>query len=281
MNAANTIQLDDLIHHLPVLPHVVHRVIEVIDSEEVTQNQVVDILSEDPGLVTQLLGLANSPFYGLSGKVLSIQTACVILGLHSIRNTLFGLGAMLAFPVDQGRVYDRKALWQHAHNVAGIARFLASRLGIEEGSAFTAGLLHDIGKLVFDDCCHDRLQEVFQYEQDNDCYGFEAEREVFGFDHAMLGAKLAEHWKLPAVVVSAIGEHHGLEPDSESDYTPLGCLVIVSDLLWHALQIGVEDDVLLPPLFENCLGRLGIKWSQIRVWLAEIDALMQSDISHL
>jgi len=275
----NAMQLDEVICHLPVLPHVVQRAIEVIDSDDVSQNEVVDILSKDPGLVTQLLGLANSPFYGLSGKVLSIQKACVILGLHSIRNTLLGLGAMHAFPVDQGNVYDRKALWQHAHSVAGIARFLASRIGMEEGSAFTAGLLHDIGELVFDDCCHDRLHEALQYQQDNDCYGFEAEREAFGIDHAMLGAKLAQHWKVPAVVVNAIGGHHAMEPGS--DTTQLGCLVNVSDFIWYALQISKRDDILLPPLLVNCLARIEVKWSQIRDWLPEIDALIQNNISRL
>ena len=78
--------------------------------------------------------------------------------------------------------------------------------------------------------------------------------------------------------VSAIGGHHGLEPDSDS--TQLGCLVNVSDFLWYALQISNHDDVLLPPLVENCLARLGAGWGQIRDWLPEIDVLIQNDISH-
>lgn len=273
MSAAYAIQLDEIINHLPVLPDVVQRTIELIDGDDVSQYEVVNILSEDPVLVSQLLGLANSPFYGLTGKVASIQKACVILGLHSIRNTLLGLAAMQAFPVEQSRIYDRRMLWQHAYRVAGIARFLAIRIGLEEGSAFTAGLLHDIGKLVLDDCYHNRLQVVLQNQHEHDNHSFEAERQVFGIDHAKLGAQLAQYWKLPEVVVNAISEHHGDE--SESDYTELGCLVNVSDLLWHALQLRTLDEVLLPPLVENCLSRLDLKWSQIRNWLPEIDALIQ------
>jgi len=273
MSVLSSAQLEQVLSRLPALPQVVTRSIAAIDRDEVTQIQVADILMQDPALVAQLLRLANSPFYGLSGKVSSVQDACVILGLHTIRSTLIAAGAMRAFPANKSQVYNREALWHHALCVAGTAQFLAARLRLEVGSAFTAGLLHDIGKLALDDCCAAALAEVIQYQKANDSYAFEAEQVVLGIDHMTLGAKLAQHWKLPAIVIAAIAGHHGKNP--EPGRAKLVDLVNLSDLLCHGLRIGTQEDVLIPPLAAGCLERLGIKWNRIRDWLPEMDALIQ------
>lgn len=273
MSVMNAAELEQLINQLPVLPAVVQRAVEVIDSEEASQSEVADILAQDPAMVTQLLGLANSPFYGLSGKVLSIEKACIILGMHTIRNALLAAGAMRTFPASSSRYYDREVLWQHALSVAGVAKFLASRLRMDEGSAFTAGLLHDIGKLAFDECCPERLAEVNLYQRENDCYEYEAELVVLGIGHMKLGEKLAQYWKLPAAVTVTIAGHHSANLAEEN--SELMALVNLSDLLCHSLQIMSQDDVTVPPLINNCLPTLNVTWDQIREWLPEIGALIQ------
>lgn len=273
MSVMNEIELKKLINQLPVLPAVVQRAIEAIDSEEASQNELAEILAQDPAMVTQLLGLANSPFYGLSGKVLSVEKACIILGMHTIRSALVAAGAMRTFPVDNSRFYDREILWQHALSVAGIARFLAARLRLDEGSAFSTGLLHDIGKMAFDECCADRLEEVNRYQQENDCHDFEAEHVVLGIDHMTLGKKLTEHWKLPVAVTAAIEGHHGMNQAEEP--TELTALVNLSDVLFHGLQIMDQEAVTIPPLIDSCLQKLGITWDRIREWLPEMNTLVK------
>lgn len=273
MSVMNQTELDQIINELPVLPAVVQRAIEVIDSEDASQAEVADILTQDPAMATQLLGLANSPFYGLAGSVLSIQKACIILGIHTIRSALVAAGAMRAFPVNSSKFYNREALWQHALSVGGIAKFIAARLRMDEGSAFTAGLLHDIGKLALDECCADRLEGVNSYQQEHDCYDHEAEFAVLGIDHMHLGAKLGQHWNLPAVVTNTIAGHHGANLAEEN--TKLVALVNLSDLLCHSLQIMHQENVTVPPLIDNCLPKLGVTWDQIREWLPEIGTLME------
>ncbi len=273
MNIMSEAQQAQMINHLPVLSQVVLQAIAVIDSEDPNQAEVTAILANDPGLVTQLLGLANSPFYGLSGKVLSIEKACIMLGLHTIRSTLLAVSAMNTFPADGGKVYDWEFLWHHSLTVAGISKFLATQLRKDEGSAFTAGLLHDIGKMVFDECCADKLPEVINFQKEQDCYEFDAELAILGINHMTLGAKLALHWKLPKVVITAIAEHHNTTQQVE--HTELAELVNLADLLCHGLQIEKQENILIPPLIENSLQKLGINWNQIKNWLPEIQPLIQ------
>jgi putative nucleotidyltransferase with HDIG domain len=272
MSSDDSIQVEQIINRLPAMPHVVQHALAAIDKEDVTQVVVAKILSQDQVLVAQLLGLANSPFFGLAGAVLSIQEACVVLGMNTLRSTLIATGAMRVFPITKKRIYNREVLWHHALCVAGITRFIALRLRLDEGSAFTAGLLHDIGKMAFDECCANALPAMLQYQKEHDCYEFEAEQAVLGMTHSALGAKLAQHWKLPAIVVAAIADHHTTVTQSER--ARLVDIVNLGDLLFHALQLRNQDNILLPPLATGCLTRLGLDWSRIREWLVEIDAIV-------
>lgn len=82
MSTINTAQFDQVISNLPALPQVVQRAITAIDSDDVGPSDVAEILAQDPVIATRLLRLANSPFYGMSGKISSIQQACVVLGMQ-------------------------------------------------------------------------------------------------------------------------------------------------------------------------------------------------------
>jgi putative nucleotidyltransferase with HDIG domain len=180
---------------------------------------------------------------------------------------------MQIFPVKRGQNCSREQLWKHALLVAGIARFIAAQLHMDEGCAFTAGLLHDIGKLIFNESFALEMQEVLHYCQEHDSYNFEAEQKILGIDHMQLGAKLAHHWKLPRDIVEAIAGHHGT---AEASYNEkLVALVNLSDLLFHSLDIIHQEQTLLPPLIVNCLANLNISWSRIQEWLPEIETQIQ------
>jgi putative nucleotidyltransferase with HDIG domain len=158
--------------------------------------------------------------------------------------------------------------WHHSLIVAQSADALAACAGLNRESAFTAGLLHDIGRLVLVTCFPEQSRRVAMFQRELDCHCGHAEQEILGLDHAMVGAALARRWKFAPMIQQAIALHH--QP-ATSPREPLVDLVHVADVTAHALDLCGDPCELVPPLDAQAWGSLGLQWPAYLHALGEIE----------
>jgi len=201
---------------------------------------IVQSIEYDPGLASNLLRMANSAYYGFRDPISSIRDAMVRLGTNQIYKMIVSWGfSPMAQQSVPGYGLTPGKLWEHSIGVAVGAEQLASDLNVEPSDhAFTAGLLHDIGKIAlgtFVEVDIDSIMEIVNQEK----VSFEvAEQQVLGIDHAEAGATLLEHWNLPTSVVEAGQWHH--QPEFLTDESLVVDLVHVADTMCLMGGIGAE-----------------------------------------
>jgi putative nucleotidyltransferase with HDIG domain len=254
----NPLSLDDVIgklQDLPSLPAVVMELLTSIDREDVDISVLARKVSHDQALTAKTLRLANSSTYGLQVKVTTIQQAITFLGFQTTRNLITAAAMTGCFPGGQCAGFDNTAFWRHSIATAACARVLARRMRFNQDYAFTAGLLHDIGRLVLVSTYPQRYAEVLAWRGAHDCELIEAERAVLGVDHVMTGVALAERWKFSETMRLGIAWHH--EPE-RAGAGFLATIIHVANAIVHALDIAGEDDDLVPPVSPVAWSALGL-----------------------
>lgn len=212
---------------LPTFPAVASRLIEEVARPDATSEEIGRIVALDPALTARTLRLANSDFYGFPRKVGSVELAAVVLGAATIRDLV--LTASVARTVGcSGAALE--GLLSHSMAAGIAARALAERTQYRlTGDAYAAGLLHDVGKVVLRESDPSRFDQAMARCRSKGVASFEAERALFGSDHAEVGGWLAERWGLPADIVEAIACHH--RPETAARNRALTSLVHVADAL--------------------------------------------------
>lgn len=198
------------------LPTTTLRLMDLLDDATVDATQVLEIIEKDPSLTANLLKLANSAYYGLRRKVGTAREALILLGNETIVSLAFAtsMGDILRGPLAAYRL-GRNEMWHHALGTAVAAAHLASLLGNREvqDRAFTAGLVHDIGKLILNRPLRDQLDQL---PPDGDFTTLlTAESSILGFNHAEAGAALGESWNFPGYLVQVTQYHHDFEAAEE------------------------------------------------------------------
>ena len=242
------IALDDVIKQvrdLPSLPAVITELLTSMDREDVDLQSLAKKITLDQALTAKTLRLANSSFYGMPSKVTTIAQAMSILGFRSIRTLLTACSVTSAFPATGTGSFDFQAFWRHSVGTAVAAQKLAPILGVNADTAFTAGLLHDIGALVLATRFKTQYDAMLAYRREHDCEVVSAEQAVLGIDHSMVGSALTAHWKFPPEMQQAVANHHAPEHAGASALT---LVVHAANTLAHALDLTGTDDDLAPPL---------------------------------
>ncbi len=222
---------------IATLPEVTSRIIATVEDPKSTAALLHKIVSHDPALVTRILKVVNSAFYGLPGQIASIERAIVLLGLNAVKNIAVAasLGQLFrGVKLCQG--YTAKDLWAHCVAVAVASRELAKGMKMPiADEAFLAGMIHDIGMLVELQTAPEVLQAVCERAKTGTPDFCALEREVGGVDHQQLGMGLAELWKFPRSCQLVAGYHH--QPGVLKDNSRLiVTLVYVADTI--ACQMG-------------------------------------------
>lgn len=267
MSAAS---LDELIAHadaLPSLPEIVHHVINSLQDDDADVDTLVHHINTDPTIVSRLLAGANASAFGLSARVDSARQAFMVLGENRVVSIILAT-ALIERYNQQSAEFDPRSLWRHSLGVAICARALAERLDFSPEMAFTAGLLHDIGKLLMLTAAPADYAAARQLQQSGDIPLAAAEVAVFGYSHAAAGSQLATVWKLPYEISEAIAAHH--EPDDFC--SELGNLIHVANVLSHALDLGAAPDNRVPDLSERACASLGLSWPALTPLFGEIEA---------
>lgn len=219
---------------LPSLPSVVLEILESFDNERMDVSTLAGKIANDQALVARVMRVANSAFFGLSGQVGTIFEAISVLGFNNLRGLVTAAAIINASPKNLGQ-FDLVVFWRHGICTAACAKVLAKRLGLNPEIAFTAGVLHDIGKLIIV-MEYPAAAKVVAVDEASDESFLEAERNLIGYDHAALGGELAKRWKFPQAIRDAIRLHHS--PQDAGDRSSLSDVVYVANLFAHALDQG-------------------------------------------
>jgi len=195
---------------LPAMPQTVMKARGIMSSESSSFKELAGVLETDQAIASKLLKLSNSAYYGMRGKISSIQHASVVLGLKTLKEIIMlaGSSSMLAGNLD-GYGLDPGDLWQHSLGVAFGAKLIASKKCPELAEdAFVAGLIHDCGKLVLDGPILERKALFTSMMASGDQSFLKAEKTVLGFDHPEIAYALCKNWNVPDSLTCAIRYHH-------------------------------------------------------------------------
>jgi putative nucleotidyltransferase with HDIG domain len=254
-------------------PILIEQSLAILKDPTCSAQALVQVLEKEPGITSKVLKTANSAFFGAPRSISSLKAAIVRIGNQNIARLV--LAAALTpkpSPLWAG-------FWRHSVAVAMLSRHMAGFLKIygplEQEEFFTMGLLHDVGILIM--LMSGEYPAVEAQLNSEPLTLDEAERRVFGFDHAALGKVIADKWNFPSDLVNTISHHH--EPDKAGDYTSRVILVHLADIIAQGFRFGVHPRELPPPTNEVFLNTVLIPVEQLVIfgeWLVTHRAEIES-----
>jgi signal transduction histidine kinase/HD-like signal output (HDOD) protein len=278
------------IETLPTLPAVASRLLEMTLDDRRGAGDVAVLVASDQTLSARILSVVRKANIG--ADVQTVDRAVVLLGCDAVRSLVLGVQIFEMFKhrtEQAGDRFDRAGLWRHSlavgcaarliteHRMANLARSRAARMGWplpRPEDAFICGLLHDLGKVVFDACFPKSYERVIERVETRRADIIETERDVFGIDHTVAGHRLAQHWKLPQAVAECIWLHHHA-PDSTP--TRIGfpdhvLIVQAADRLVRQMRIGYSGNYAAddqPGQWEDALGLTDQAIEQVKLALPQ------------
>lgn len=261
-------------------PDIYFKIVEAINSPKSSADYIAQVVSKDPSLSAKLLRLVNSPFYGLSQKIETISRAVAIVGADELSTLALGISAMSVFKDIPEKLVDVRSFWLHSISVGVFAKLIAQRSGLEPEKYFVAGLLHDIGRLVLFRRLPRLATESLIYSYSNLVPLVDAEREVIGFDHALVGASLIQAWNLPKSLGEAIKLHHYPGPYKKLEEG----IIHLADFMAIGLHLVEKGSVILPQLNKSVLTLINISKDELKALVnkayKEIEEITRIFISH-
>ncbi|MFZ6876021.1 HDOD domain-containing protein [Undibacterium sp. Di27W] len=252
------VHLDDVISKikdLPTLPEVAMEMLQNLEDEDSSLDMVTEKIAMDHSVTAKLLKLANSSYYGSNSKVVTLQQATAMLGIKNVKNLIRLTTLSNKFPTASCPAFNFKAFWRHSVATAVCAELISRALHMKHDFAFTAGLLHDIGRLVLVTCYPANYDEVLRYKLETDCPLLEAERSIMHIDHVDAGLALAIHWNFSEAVCDAIRGHH--QPEQEN-LNVLASVIHIANAIVHALDLSDDENDMLPLLSQAAWDTLGL-----------------------
>jgi HD-like signal output (HDOD) protein len=256
---------------LPTLPIVAIRLLEMGEDPNTSIQAIARLVEADVSLTTRILKLVNSSFFGVRREVTSIHHAIMILGTAQLRSLVLSSAVVDLFDKN-GSVgkFSRGEFWKHCLAVSGTARTLAVKTHLVDPEvAFTAGLIHDMGKIVIDRYLHQEFIKILEVMEEPGMTMRTAEYTVLGVCHAMIGQHVAIYWNLPEILREAVGHHH--KPHNAPTYPQFAALIAIADHMARELKIG-DGGGADSPLDPCVLGLSGLSpadYEEVKAKLAE------------
>jgi len=271
MSAPSLAEIVGGLRALPSLPTVVMELLRTMGEEDVDIDRLARGISNDQALAARTLRVANSPFYGMQGKINTIAEAITVLGFVNVRSLVTTAGIAAAWPASGATSFEPRVFWRHCLGVASCAATLAPHARLRPEILFLAGLLHDVGRLVLV-VTHPAVYSEIQLRQElDDVLLLDAERAVLGFDHAQIGSELCRHWHLPAPIAAAVERHHRVNPQAPPVAADMADVVHVADAMAHALDLAGDPDALVPQPAASAWQRLALGPAELRAALGEAE----------
>jgi HD-like signal output (HDOD) protein len=253
-------RLVEEIEELPTLPDMLNLLSSVVHDPHSSATDVSRVIASDSALSAKILKLANSAAFGFSRKISNIQHAVALLGLKE--TYAFALSVLVVDQFAELTQFDFRGYWNHSFSCASLAKLISS--GMESRmseSAFVAGLLHDMGKVVLAMSMkgkHDKAASLLQADVKSPV---EAEEKVCGVTHAEVGYLLAEHWFLPPELTQAIRYHHA--PELQSATKGLAPIVFLANSFCKTASVSEPEPAVEGKVVE-ALRKLGLSENVFR-----------------
>lgn len=229
---------------LPSLPLLYHELVQELQSEDVSIKKLSGIISKDISMAAKILQLVNSAFFGLRRQIFHVGDAVVYLGLETIQTLVLSVHAFSQFGSIKVAGLSIEKIWSHSLATGVLANKIAQTemLGKEViNDAFTAGLLHDLGRVVLAFNLPREYGEVMAQSHQDELLLCEAERRLFETTHAEVGAYLLELWGLPDRILESIASHHRPAESLSDDFCLLSAVHIADALESENNSIGGGD----------------------------------------
>jgi len=225
---------------LPALPNHAIEIINMIDDPNITASALGSVVSKDQVLTAKVLKIANSPFYGFSKRIATIDFAIIVLGFDTLKEVVMSISLISSLNKKLAQEFNSIEFWNHSISCGVISRALARNYGYRViGEVFIAGLLHDIGILIVNQYFYKEYKEIIKLINENNINILQAEEIVFGVTHAEIGSWLAEKWNFPDQLVESIAHHHN--PNDSSEYKEIVSIIHKADFLCQKYKIGNFD----------------------------------------
>lgn len=240
LHASNAVLHPIEVENLPVFPAVALELMNLIDSDDSSVHDIMQLLRREPSLSAEILRVSNTARYVRHKKeIVDLDTALVVIGLATARKVSLNaaiqgmLGRALGLP-------ELRQCWSHCIAVAVVAEELAADHDVPAGAAYVAGLLHDIGMLALLCLYPSEYQQMLIMMGQKEMGWREAERKIFGRDHQEVGALVLTRMGLPASLLPVVEQHHDWADLSASGMLPL---IATSDKVAGALGFGVGEQL--------------------------------------
>lgn len=256
----------ELTRNLPTVPAVLMPLLRYMEGpvDEVQVHQLVRLIAQDKALAARCLQVANSPLFGCSHEVETINSAVVALGLDHVREVAVSCSLLKLMPTVSVGV-NPSVFWAHSLGCAMIAREFAAKIGLPEpAKAYAAGLLHDIGIVAMLWVAPHEFRRTYEQAKQHCVPLHEVEEALLGVTHCLSGRILATNWHLPPEITEVIAHHHS---PSKATWNPvLTSVVCVSDLLSRRCGLGYGYLEEKQPQFseESAFAILAAKYPSLR-----------------
>lgn len=259
---------------LPPLPQVAVKVLDSIASDDASAGEIGELIGTDPALAAEVLKVVNSAYYALAREIRDVKSAVAYLGLAKINNIVMVTSVMQAMAPSDADA--KKGFWFHSYYTALASKVVAKHVddapSLDE--LYAAGLLHDVGKLVYLKLFPDHYRELSDYATSNGRFLTDAERHFEQPSHLTLGTLLCDHWRLPDSIKHACEAHELEHLEGDQCAHPVQRVVAIANLLVH-----LHDSDLEPSLNEQITaaaqGAIGCSEQDFLVLMGEIYDLEQ------
>ena len=226
---------------LPTIPVVATKVLQLIEKESTTSEDLAKVLSSDSAVAARVLKISNSSFFGCKRQINTLSHAIMMLGYNTIKSLV-----MAASVKQVSKIYGltEKMLWEHSFGAGLAARVIANTTQhVNTEEAFLGGLFHDIGKTIMNNIDSKQFQMVMQKCYNENISFQEAEQQFYTYSHADVGGLVIEKWNFPEMLTKAVLEHHrfDLEEDEDPYQVSLTSIVGLANLFCHKIGLGQRE----------------------------------------
>lgn len=263
---------------LPTIPLVSHQIGELVEDPRSDARAIANVLRSDQSLTAAVLRLANSSYYGIPGGLSDVQRAISFLGFNTLYQLVLSVSVFQVLGIQNTKALNVRELWKHSLGVASLAEHLARDLGLPAPEeCFTAGLLHDIGKVALLQVAPEHFHQAVATARKQGIRLSDAESAVGLPSHARIGSRLAERWRFPLPLRAAI-EHHGKPPDRAMlphTVVPIVDVVSLANIMVRRFRFGDPGDEVIPELDRDLLDRLNLTETRVQALKDDLERAVE------
>jgi putative nucleotidyltransferase with HDIG domain len=265
--------LMERIEDAKVLKSVALQVFQMVNDNATTTEQLTEVIEQDDFLTATILKVANSTYYGNSGRIKTVKEATILLGFTGIKSISIASAIIVKDTknaVNSPEMIVRANLWRHSISTAIAAKYIAEKLEYKQkDTAYVAGLLHDIGKLGIFLYNDKTFYEIESLSREKDIFGSDAEFRLISLDHGQIGAMMLDKWKFPLEISQCAAFHHRYVAEAK-DKELLG-IVTMANYISNSLGFGSTR---VEPINEDIMLNFSMNFDSLKLIITEISEIL-------